>query len=48
MGSSGATVESPVAQHQRVLDIKVLGVIRMTKVDLPLIRAQGRGRIINM
>ncbi|MEU9063600.1 oxidoreductase [Streptomyces sp. NPDC048430] len=48
IGSSGATEESSVAQHQRVFDINVLGVIRMTKAVLPHMRAQGSGRIINM
>ncbi|MDF9816741.1 NAD(P)-dependent dehydrogenase (short-subunit alcohol dehydrogenase family) [Streptomyces sp. SPB162] len=48
IGSSGATEESSVAQHQRVFDINVFGVIRMTKAVLPLMRAQGRGRIINV
>ncbi|MEU1468310.1 hypothetical protein ABZ434_08805 [Streptomyces sp. NPDC005761] len=39
MGSSGAaTGESAMAQHQRVLDINVLGVVRVTKGVLPLMR----------
>ncbi|MEU8976240.1 oxidoreductase [Streptomyces monashensis] len=48
IGSSGATEESSLAQHQRVFDINVFGVIRMTKAVLPHMRAQGRGRIINL
>ncbi|NEA60805.1 oxidoreductase [Streptomyces sp. SID13666] len=48
IGASGATEESSVAQHQRVFDINVLGVVRMTKAVLPHMRAQGRGRIINI
>ncbi|MEU0076175.1 oxidoreductase [Streptomyces sp. NPDC006332] len=48
IGSSGATEESSLAQHQRVFDINVFGVIRLTKAVLPHMRAQGRGRIINL
>ncbi|NUP17294.1 MAG: oxidoreductase [Streptomyces sp.] len=48
LGSSGATEESSLAQHQHVFDINVFGVIRMTKAVLPHMRAQGRGRIINL
>lgn len=48
IGSPGATEESSLAQHQHVFDINVFGVIRMTKAVLPHMRAQGRGRIINL
>jgi NAD(P)-dependent dehydrogenase (short-subunit alcohol dehydrogenase family) len=48
IGSSGAAEETSVAQDQSVFDINVLGVIRMTKAVLPHMRAQGRGRIINV
>ena len=48
IGSSGATEESSLAQYQRVFDINVFGVIRMTKAVLPHMRARGRGRIINL
>jgi NAD(P)-dependent dehydrogenase (short-subunit alcohol dehydrogenase family) len=47
-GAAGAGEESSVAQTQRVFDINVFGVIRMTKAVLPHMRAQGRGRIINI
>jgi NAD(P)-dependent dehydrogenase (short-subunit alcohol dehydrogenase family) len=48
IGSSGAAEETSVAQDQSVFDVNVLGVIRMTKAVLPHMRAQGRGRIINV
>ncbi|MEX3100445.1 oxidoreductase [Streptomyces sp. ST1015] len=48
IGSSGATEESSLAQHRRVLDVNVLGVVRMTKAVLPHMRAQGSGRIVNL
>ncbi|MEV0401895.1 oxidoreductase [Actinoallomurus sp. NPDC050550] len=48
LGASGAAEESSVAQDQRVFDVNVFGVIRMTKAVLPHMRAQGSGRIINI
>jgi NAD(P)-dependent dehydrogenase (short-subunit alcohol dehydrogenase family) len=48
IGSSGAAEETSLAQDQSVFDVNVLGVIRMTKAVLPHMRAQGRGRIINV
>jgi NAD(P)-dependent dehydrogenase (short-subunit alcohol dehydrogenase family) len=48
IGSAGAAEESSVAQAQRVFDINVFGVIRMTNAVLPHMRAQGRGRIVNI
>jgi len=47
-GSGGAAEESSIAQDQRVFDINVFGVIRVSKAVLPHMRAQGRGRIINI
>ena len=48
IGTAGAAEESSVAQDQSIFDINVFGVIRMTKAVLPYMRAQGRGRIINI
>src|SRR5438874_7496551 len=48
IGSVGAAEEFSIAQDQRVFDINVFGLIRMTKAVLPHMRAQGRGRIINI
>jgi NAD(P)-dependent dehydrogenase (short-subunit alcohol dehydrogenase family) len=48
IGSAGAVEENSVSQAQNVLNINVLGVIRMTKAVLPHMRAQGSGRIINI
>ena len=48
IGSAGAAEESSVAQAQRVFDVNVFGVMRMTKAVLPHMRAQGGGRIINV
>jgi NAD(P)-dependent dehydrogenase (short-subunit alcohol dehydrogenase family) len=48
IGAAGAVEENSVSQAHVVLDVNVLGVIRMTKAVLPHMRAQGRGRIINV
>src|SRR5438874_650222 len=47
-GAAGAAEESSVAQDQRVFDINFFGLLRTTKAVLPHMRAQGRGRIINI
>ena len=36
-----------VEQFQQLLDVNVLGVVRVTKATLPLLR-QGGGRVINV
>ena len=48
MGISGATEENSIGQAQRLFDINVFGVIRMTNAVLPHMRAQKSGRIINI
>jgi NAD(P)-dependent dehydrogenase (short-subunit alcohol dehydrogenase family) len=48
IGTAGAAEESSVAQDQRLFNINLFGVIRMTKAVLPHMRAQGGGRIINI
>lgn len=48
IGTSGAAEESSVAQDQRILDVNVLGAIRMMKAVLPHMRARKSGRIVNL
>jgi len=48
VGATGAAEEFSVAQTQDIFDINVYGVMRMTKAVLPYMRAQRRGRIINV
>lgn len=48
VGSMGAAEEISVAQAQDVFDTNVFGVMRMVKEVLPHMRAQRRGRIINL
>ena len=48
LGANGAAEESSVGQAQGLFDVNVFGLMRMTKAVLPHMRAQGRGRIINI
>jgi short-subunit dehydrogenase len=48
IGSTGAAEETSVAQAQDVFDVNVFGLMRMTTAVLPHMRAQARGRIINV
>lgn len=48
MGLAGASEENSIAQQQKLFDINVFGVIRMTNAVLPHMRAQGSGRIVNI
>ncbi|MFC8141809.1 oxidoreductase [Streptomyces paradoxus] len=48
VGSMGAAEETSVEQAQSVFDTNVFGVMRMVNEVLPHMRAQRRGRIINI
>jgi NAD(P)-dependent dehydrogenase (short-subunit alcohol dehydrogenase family) len=48
MGLAGATEENSIGQQQKLFDINVFGVIRMTNAILPHMRARGGGRIVNI
>ena len=48
VGTTGAAEEFSIGQTRHIFDINVYGVIRMSKAVLPHMRAQGRGRIINI
>ncbi len=48
MGLNGASEENSIAQSQRLFDINVFGVMRMTNAVLPHMRAQRSGRIVNI
>ncbi|MCV7398647.1 oxidoreductase [Mycobacterium fragae] len=48
MGLAGASEENSLAQTQKLFDLNVFGVIRMTNAVLPHMRRQGSGRIINI
>ncbi|SFR02815.1 Short-chain dehydrogenase [Lentzea waywayandensis] len=48
VGANGAAEEISVGQAQRVFDVNVFGLMRMTRAVLPHMRARGAGRIINV
>jgi NAD(P)-dependent dehydrogenase (short-subunit alcohol dehydrogenase family) len=48
LGAVGAGEESSISQAKEVFDINVFGLMRMTNAVLPHMRAQGRGRVINV
>ena len=45
---SGAAEESSIEQVRQQFDTNVLGVVRVTNAVLPIMRLQGRGRILNI
>ncbi len=45
---SGAAEDSSVEQVQALFDTNFLGVVRVTNAVLPIMRAQGHGRILNV
>lgn len=47
-GIVGAAEESSTEQVRALYDTNVLGVVRVTNAVLPIMRAQGRGRILNI
>ncbi|NTJ43861.1 SDR family NAD(P)-dependent oxidoreductase [Agrobacterium larrymoorei] len=47
-GIVGAAEESSIEQVRALYDTNVLGVVRVTNAILPIMRAQGRGRILNV
>ncbi|MEU5634092.1 oxidoreductase [Streptomyces rishiriensis] len=48
LGSAGAVEENSVTQAQNLFNLNFFGIVRMTKAVLPHMRAQGRGRIVNL
>jgi NAD(P)-dependent dehydrogenase (short-subunit alcohol dehydrogenase family) len=47
-GMSGAAEETSIEQTQHLFDVNVFGVVRMTSAVLPVMRARGGGRIVNV
>src|SRR5215213_463335 len=47
-GVSGAAEESSIEQARALFETNVFGLMRVTRAVLPVMRAQGSGRIINV
>jgi NAD(P)-dependent dehydrogenase (short-subunit alcohol dehydrogenase family) len=48
IGLLGAAEETSTVQAQALFDVNVFGVLRMTNAVLPVMRRQGKGRIVNV
>jgi len=48
IGLLGGAEESTTPQAQAIFDVNVFGVMRMTNAVLPVMRRQGKGRIVNL
>lgn len=48
IGLMGGTEESSIAQAQRLFDVNLFGVLRVTNQVLPIMRKQKAGRIVNI
>lgn len=48
LGLLGGAEESSASQAKALFDVNVFGVVRLTNAVLPVMRQQGKGRIINM
>lgn len=48
IGLLGGAEESSSAQAHALFDVNVFGVLRVTNAVLPIMRRQGKGRIVNM
>lgn len=47
-GSYGALEDVPMAEARRQFDVNVFGLARLIQLVLPLMRAQGRGTLVNI
>lgn len=48
VATAGSVLEEDIEQWQWVLDINVLGVVRMTRAFVPLFKQQGHGYLLNV
>jgi NAD(P)-dependent dehydrogenase (short-subunit alcohol dehydrogenase family) len=48
LGLLGGAEESSISQAQALFDVNVFGVFRVTNAVLPVMRRQGKGRIVNL
>jgi NAD(P)-dependent dehydrogenase (short-subunit alcohol dehydrogenase family) len=47
-GSYGSLEEVPIAEGRRQMEVNVIGLARLTQLALPMMRAQRKGRIVNI
>ena len=47
-GSYGSLEDVPLAEGRRQFEVNVFGLARLTQLVLPMMRARGRGRIVNV
>lgn len=47
-GSYGSIEEVPIAEGRRQIEVNVIALARLTQLALPMMRAQRRGRIVNI
>lgn len=47
-GQYGALEDVPIAEGRRQMETNLIGLARLTQLCLPVMRAQGRGRILNI
>jgi len=47
-GSYGALEDVPIAEARRQFEVNVFGLVRLSQLVLPSMRAAGRGRIVNI
>ncbi|MCO5159914.1 MAG: oxidoreductase [Mesorhizobium sp.] len=48
VGLLGGAEESSIDQARRLFDVNVFGIIRVTNAVVPIMRRQGKGRIVNV
>lgn len=48
VGLFGAAEESSLEQAQALFNVNVFGIVRVTNAVLPIMRSQGKGRIVNV
>jgi 2-keto-3-deoxy-L-fuconate dehydrogenase len=48
IGAQGGIEDNPLDEWRRVIDVNVLGLVRVTRASLPALRASGRGAIVNV
>jgi NAD(P)-dependent dehydrogenase (short-subunit alcohol dehydrogenase family) len=47
IGAAGTVSDNPDEEWRRVLDVNVLGIVRVTRAALPLLRASRRAAVVN-